>query len=258
MATMKKQDQGGTVDVLEITKGRFIACILGTSPLIMNRISQKVDRELLLPKGKKTAAEKASNLKHDPYSEFRAAPYMITDEAAPTLLAVLPTAFKKAMCTAALDMPGAKKTQIGRLVSVNWDMQPVYGIPKLFMAVTRSADMNKTPDVRTRAILPEWACTMTVEFVKPILREQSVVNLLAAAGVQSGIGDWRQEKGSGSYGSFKLVSEDDPDFQRITGTMGRTAQKAAMEHPECYDAETADLLSWFDVEVKRRGFKVVA
>jgi hypothetical protein len=26
------------------------------------------------------------------------------------------------------------------------------------MTPVRSADMNRTPDVRTRAILPEWAC----------------------------------------------------------------------------------------------------
>lgn len=256
--TQKQLNTKSSIDVLEITKGSLTACILGTSPLIMNRMSQKVLHDLLAPKGKKTAAEKASSMKHHPIEEFRAAPYTLTNEDAPTLLGVLPTAFKKAMCTAALDMPGAKKAQIGRLVSVDWGMQPIYGKPKLFMAVTRSADVNKTPDVRTRAILPAWACTLTVEFVKPILREQAVVNLLAAAGVQCGIGDWRQEKGSGNYGAFKLVSADDPEFLRITSTMGRAAQQAAMDEPECYDAETEELLSWFSVEMNRRGFKVAA
>jgi hypothetical protein len=31
-----------------------------------------------------------------------------------------------------------------------------------------------------------------------------------------------------------------------------------MESPECYDAETEELLSWYDAEVNRRGFKVAA
>lgn len=258
MATVTKAEVGSEISIIEVVKGEMEFCILGTSPLICNRMSQKVWNELLAPKGKKNAAEKASTVKHDPIKEFRDSPYVIEDPKAPSLLAVLPTAFKKAMGTAALDMPGAKKAQIGRLVSVDWDMQPVFGIPKVFMAITRSADINKTPDVRTRAILPEWACRLKVTFTKPILREQSIANLLAAAGFQSGVGDWRQEKGSGSYGSFKLVSADDKDFVRITKTMGRKAQQAAMDKPEAYNEETEEMLSWFDVEIKRRGFKVAA
>ena len=254
----KATDSGSEIQILEVAKGVIDFCILGTSPLICNRMSQKVWNELLAPKGKKNAAEKASTMKHDPLREFRDSPYVMTDPKAPTLLAILPTAFKRAMGTAALDMPGAKKAQIGRLVSVEWDMQPVYGVPRVFMAITRSADMNKTPDVRTRAILPEWACRLRVTFTKPILREQSIANLLAAAGFQSGVGDWRQEKGSGSYGSFKLVSADDPDFVRIVKTMGRKAQQDALDNPVAYNDETDEMLAWFDVEFKRRGFKAAA
>jgi hypothetical protein len=54
------------------------------------------------------------------------------------------------------------------------------------------------------------------------------------------------------------VSEDDKDFQRIIKTMGRKAQVKAMAEPECFDAETEELLSWFEAETKRRGFKVAA
>lgn len=255
MAT-RKAETSSEIQVIEVVKGQIDFCILGTSPLIMNRMSQKVWHELLAPKGKKNAAEKASSLKHDPIKEFRDSPYIIENKAAPSLLGILPTAFKGAMLTAALDMPGTKRTQMGRLLTVDWDMQPVYGIPKVFMSITRSADMNKTPDVRTRAILPEWACKLTVTFNKPILREQSVANLLAAAGMQSGVGDWRQEKGSGSFGAFKLVSNDDKDFLRITKTMGREVQQEALDNPIAYNAETEEMLAWFDVEIKRRGFKV--
>lgn len=255
MAT-RKAETSSEIQVIEVVKGQIDFCILGTSPLIMNRMSQKVWHELLAPKGKKNAAEKASSLKHDPIQEFRNSPYIIENKAAPSLLGILPTAFKGAMLTAALDMPGTKRTQMGRLLTVDWDMQPVYGVPKVFMSITRSADMNKTPDVRTRAILPEWACRLTVTFNKPILREQSVANLLAAAGMQSGVGDWRQEKGSGSFGAFKLVSNDDKDFLRITKTMGREVQQEALDNPIAYNAETEEMLAWFDVEIKRRGFKV--
>lgn len=257
MAT-KSTDTSGEVVIVEMARGVMDFCIVGKSPLILNRMAEKARMELLAPKGRKTAADKAGSLKHDPLEEFRASPYTMASASAPTLLAVLPTAFKAAMASAALDLPGAKKAQIGRLVSVEWDKMPLYGIPKLFMAVTRSADINKTPDIRTRAIVPEWACMLRVTFMKPILREQSVVNLLAAAGELSGIGDWRQQKGSGSFGSFRLASADDPEFLRIVEGGGRAAQQQAMDNPEPYDQETSDLMNWFGVEMRRRGFKVAA
>lgn len=246
------------IQILEINTGRLEVCIKGTSPLILNRMSQKVWFELLAPKGRKTASEKASSMKHDPIQEFRNSPYIINDPKAQALLGVMASGFKKAMGTAALRTPGVKKTEIGQLVYVPGEFVEVFGLPKVFMSITRSADMNKTPDVRTRAILPEWACRLTVTFVKPALRETSIANLLAAAGIISGIGDWRQEKGSGSFGSFVLCSPDDADFKRIVSTMGRDAQQNALDEPQAYNDETSEMLAWFDVEMKRRGFKVAA
>lgn len=253
-----KAASNSEISIMEVQVGQMDFCILGTTPLICNRMSQKVWFELLAPKGKKTTAEKASSMKHNPVQEFRDSPYRMANPDAVTELALLPTMFKRAMGTAALDMPGAKKSQIGRLVYVEGQMLPVFGVPKLFMSITRSADINKTPDVRTRAILPEWACKLTIQFTKPIIREQSIANLLAAAGFQSGVGDWRQEKGSGNYGSFKLVGADDPDFVRICKTMGRAEQVAALDEPEPYNDETSEMMAWFDVEMKRRGFKIAA
>lgn len=252
---VKKPEAGSEIHILEVVKGTMDFCILGTSPFICNRMSQKVWFELLAPKGKKSAVEKASSMKHDPIREFRDSPYIMKDEKAPTLIGILPTMFKGAMGTAALRMPGVKKTELEQLVSVNWDMQPMYGVPRVFMAITRSADMNKTPDVRTRALIPEWACKLSVTFIKPQLREQAIANLLAAAGFISGVGDWRQEKGSGSYGSFKIVSDDDADFVRIVKTQGRAAQKAAFDNPVAYNDETDEMLRWFAQEVTTRGFK---
>lgn len=257
-ATKAAAASNSEISIMEVQVGRMDFCILGTTPLICNRMSQKVWFELLAPKGRKTAVEKASSMKHDPLQEFRDSPYRMPEQSAPTELALLPTMFKRSMGTAALDMPGAKKSQIGRLVYVEGEMLPVFGVPKVFMSIVRSADMNKTPDVRTRAIIPEWACKLSIKFTKPVLREQSIANLLAAAGFQSGVGDWRQEKGSGNYGSFKLVSADDKDFIRICKTMGRKPQIEALENPEPYNDETSEMMAWFDVEIKRRGFKVAA
>jgi hypothetical protein len=247
-----------SIDILTVDHGQLDFCVVGTTPLILNRMSEKVMRELLLPKGKKTAAEKASSMKHDPMAEFLASPYIDPDESAPTLLQHLSSAFKGALKSAAVDLPGANKSQIGRLTWVNGERVGIFGIPQMFMSVTRSADINKTPDVRTRAIVPEWACRVSVSFVQPMLREQAVANLLASAGITQGVGDWRPGKGSGTYGQFVLVSQDDARFMHLTKHAGRDAQKAAMESPAFYDRETEELYEWFQVESRRRGFKAVA
>jgi len=248
----------GTIEVLKVDHGTTGFCVLGLTPLILNRMSEKVMHELMCPRGKKTAADKASSLKHDPMAEFRSSPYIDPDSDGPTLIQHLSSAFKGALKSAALDLPGANKSQIGRLTWVNGERISIYGIPKIFCAVTRSADMNRTPDVRTRAIVPKWACRVDVSYVRPMLRDQVVANLMASAGITQGVGDWRTGKGSATYGQFELVTEDDPRFQHLIRFGGRAPQQAAMNAPEAYDQETGELLQWFGVESARRGFKAAA
>lgn len=254
MAVKKQESE---ISVIQVNQGRVDYCIVGKTPLILNRMPQKVKMELLLPRGRKTTAEKASSLKHNPFEEFRSSAHMSPDDAAPTRLMLPATAFKAALASVATDMPGAAKSQIGRLTYVNGSYVHVYGLPKLFMAVTRQKDINRTPDVRSRCIIPEWACYLSVTFIQPILRETTVSNLLAAAGIMRGVGDWRVEKGSGDFGQFELVSESDKRFSALL-KVGREAQDAALASPEPYDSDTAEMLTWFDGEAARRGFKVVA
>jgi hypothetical protein len=253
---MKKQRET-EVNIIEINQGKLTFFVRGLTPFIFNAMSEKAKHELLLPKrtGKKTAADKAQSFKHNPLEEFRGSVYRTRDNKASARLIFPAAAFKKAMGTAALDIPGAQKTQIGRLVWVSGDMVEIYGVPRLHMSVVRTADMKRTPDIRTRAILPEWACKITVQFVKPAINEQSIFNLLAAAGVTVGVGDFRQEKGAGNYGQFALVPEKDADFARIVKAGGLKQQDAALESPEMYDIETEQLYAWFNAEILRRTGK---
>lgn len=241
-----------TVEIPEPSLGLIQIGLIGTSPLICNRMSEKAKRELLLPAGRKTVAQRATLLKHHPLQEFRDSPYTLPGDA-PTLLAVMASAFKRAMRDAAVDVAGASKAQIGRLLWVRGEYSAIYGVPQLFMSITRSADMNKTPDVRTRAIVPRWAAQLEIEFVTPQLTQASVVNLLAMAGLTIGVGDWRPEKGSGTYGQFRVCETGDRELQKIMKSGGRVAQEDAMENPCPYNAETAELLTWFDEELTRRG-----
>ena len=61
------------------------------------------------------------------------------------------------------------------------------------------------------------------------------------------------EKGSGAYGRFELVDENDPRYRMLIENSGREAQLRAMDRPEPYDSETQELVEWFASEVKARG-----
>jgi len=253
MANAKsKAPESNEIQIMQVNQGAIEFCLVGTSPLLYNAMSEKAWHELLYPSPKKNAAEKQSSMKHDPPSEFRNSTYHHTEDTAATRLNFPSAAFKKALASAALDIPGAAKAQIGRLVWAQGQRVDMYGIPQLSCMIVRMADMNRTPDVRTRAILPEWACRVSMRFMEPILKAQTITNLFAAAGFICGIGDGRQQKGSLSYGQFRLCGLDDPDYVRITTSMGRVPQDAALAEPSYYDEETERLMLWFKAEVVKR------
>lgn len=241
-----------TIEVDPVKVGRVSVWLKGTTPMICNRMAAKAMRELLLPKGRKGKAEREQSLKHDPMSEYRNS--MGTREGdGPTRLLVPSPAPKGCMATAALETKGTSKTQIGRLVWVEGRECDLYGVPEMFMSIVRSADMNKTPDVRTRAILREWCMPVTILFVKPQLSEKSIIQLLCNGGIMVGIGDFRQEKGKGNFGQFEVATE--ADCKALMKSGGMKQQDAAIRSPKCFDADTEELYSWFSAEVGNRGKK---
>jgi hypothetical protein len=252
MAKKKKGDGSviKEVDILKLNRGRMTCFIRGSSPLIYNAMSQKAKMELLYPR-KKTAAEKAATPKHNPPEEYRGSVYKSVT--GPTRLVIHAVSFKRAMASAALDLGGAKKTQVDRLVWAIGERIPVWGVPMLRMDIIKQAGMSKAPDVRTRACLTEWACKIELAYVMPALNDTIISNLLAAAGMIRGVGDFRQEKGAGNFGQFELVNQDDPDWHRIVEQGGRDAQEEALANPVCYDEETDALYTWWFEEAKRRG-----
>ncbi len=255
MAPKQKQDTAH-VDIRLVDKGKTTFYLVGESPFVCNAMSAKVWHDLVFPPAKKNATEKATTLKHNPMDEFRRSVYRTRDENAPTRIIFPAAAAKRAMATAALELPGVKKAQIGRLCWAVGEYIPLYGVPQVYSAVVKQAGFPPQPDIRTRAILPEWATTVTVEFVTPNLTIKAVSNLLASAGIYIGLGDGRPEKGALSFGRFRVTNADDKDFKRIMREGGRDAQDAAFQSPQMYDVETEELMEWFEAELLRRGMKV--
>lgn len=252
---MAKKEPQIEIPILEISQGYFDAGIIFTTALFFNRMSEKSKRELLLPKGRKTSADKAATLKHDPMAEYQASVYRNSGNACPTRLCFPAPAFKGAMATAALDLPGVARTAIERLVWVEGYSIDIYGIPRLSMDPVRNSDQNRTPDIRTRAKLQKWGCVIRVNFVKPKLNARSIYNLLAAGGITCGIGDWRQEKGSGNFGQYRICDPEDQELLEIMKSGGRELQDEALLNPQFANAETEELFTWYTEQIAKRGIE---
>ena len=249
----KKQDAGGEIIIEQMQVGNAAVWIKGLSPLIYNAMSAKVKEGMLTGSARKSAAEKAASLRHYPMEEYRASVYRRDDDDGPTRLTFPAVAFKSAAVGAIRHIPnsGTNMTAMRQLMWVMGDKVDVYGVPQMHMAVTKQAGMTGAPDMRTRAIVPEWCCCVTLRFVMPILNETTLARLLDAAGLVIGVGDFRQEKGKGNYGQFQIASKD--ECAEIIKAGGMKAQDKALEDPTFYDRETAELYASYTAERKRRG-----
>lgn len=249
MATKKAETE---IHVPVLTQGAAKLRIIGTTPMFQNRMANKATHSLLVGSKKKTLAEKAL-IKHNPPEEYRNSAEKMLD--GPTALGLRVVAVKASMCTAALETAGITKTSSQRLLFMPGDLTPLYGIPQLRMDIVRSADINKTPDVRTRCFIPKWGAEIEIKYITPQLSIASVVALLCNAGVLVGVGDFRQEKGKGSFGSFRVLGEgqDDDEWDDLVTNHGRMVQLAALANPEYANADTAELMEFYESEVKRRA-----
>lgn len=249
---MAKKEENTEITIQPLKRGTVKLRIIGVTPLFQNRMAEKAKQQLLVGSQKKGKADRAA-IKHHPLEEFRNSAEILPD--GPTALGLRVVAVKAAMATAALETPGLTKSSAQRLLFMPGDFVPLYGTPQLRMDVVRSADINRTPDVRTRCFLPKWGAEVTIHFITPQLSVQSVVSLLCNAGILVGIGDFRQEKGKGAFGSFRVLGEGEKDaeWDELVKRHGRSAQKAALDEPEYADRDTEDLMEFFHSEVKRRA-----
>jgi hypothetical protein len=249
------KEKNPEIDVIRLEQQEATFYLYGRTAYYCNRVAEKAKRELLLPRpGRLTLAQKAENLKHDPVREFRDSAYLSRDDDAETRILTKATALKSAIGQAAIDMPTAvARAQINRLTYVTDEMVNIWGTPRMNLDVVRMADQAHTPDIRTRAKIYPWATRLTIRWTLPMLNQQKVGTLLAAAGMIVGIGDFRQEKGKGNYGLFEIVERNDPRLLAIMKNAGREVQDAAFAEPECSDWESEDLLAWYNEEIIRRA-----
>lgn len=191
------------IEISQISAETLLVPIIGTSPLIVHRFSEKAKRQMLdAMQGRKSPKEAK-----DPEAEYQAAFYRFGDGGfgLPTI------AFKSATVGGARFYAGITMTALKQFLffrgEVGVDGQQlsrIEGEPRLREDVVR---VNRGgTDLRYRPEFPEWRTELKVIYVKSALTRNSVLSLIDAGGLGVGVAEWRPEKG-GDFGTYRI----DPD-----------------------------------------------
>ena len=178
--------------------------IIGTTPLIMHRFSEKAKRQMLdNMQGRKSPKETK-----DPAAEFDAAFYRMEDETPgfPVLGFKMATVggarfYGKDVSMTALRQYLFFRGEIGQdgmtLVRIDGEATMREDVVRVGRGGT---------DLRYRPEFREWSTTLTVTYVTSALTRDSVLSLIDAGGMGVGVGEWRPEK-NGDNGTYRV----DPD-----------------------------------------------
>lgn len=189
--------------------------VVGDSPLIMHKWSEKAKREML-DKQMKVAKTKGHDAK-DPAADFIESMYWLdgepeekTEEGFAAAIAsgkarfgFPSTAFKASAVSAAYRAKITKdKVSMNGAFHILGDMVEIKGIPHPREDMVRIG-MGKTADIRFRGEFPEWSAVLPIQFNAGVLSKEQLANMFNMGGFACGVGEWRPEKG-GSYGMYHV------------------------------------------------------
>lgn len=177
-----------------IEVGRLKVQIIGDSPLIVHRWSEKAKKQIL---DKQMKAAKAAKEAKNPEQDYEESLYKVAEG----VYGFPAVAFKAAAVGACRFSDGVKMTEARGAFHVNGEMAVLKGQPRPREDMVRIA-MNGT-DIRYRGEFPEWETELDVSFNKNALSPAQIVNLFNLAGFGVGVGEWRPEK-DGQYGRFHV------------------------------------------------------
>lgn len=167
--------------------------LVGTSPLIVHKWSEKAKKQML---DKQMGRASQGKAKKDPDQDYREALY-IREDGSYGFPAV---AFKAAAVRAGTycDM---KMIFLRGAFHVEGDLVHIEGEPE------KREDMVRvgmgTADIRYRPEFKKWATELNIVYNNRALTDEQIVNLFEIAGFAVGVGEWRPEK-DGQFGRFEV------------------------------------------------------
>jgi len=168
--------------------------IVGSSPLIVHKWSEKAKQEMLAKQTKKAKGAKEAK---DPEQQYRDSLYIREDGE----YGFPAGGIKKAAVRGGkyLDQ---QMTFLRGAFHVMGEMIPIDGEPRMREDMVR-VDGGKTADIRYRPEFSKWESTVPVELNASVLSVEQLANLFYIGGFAVGIGDWRPET-DGQFGRFTV------------------------------------------------------
>lgn len=217
-----KATEEKSIEIPKLQLQDVVVPIIGTSPLIVHRFSEKVKKEML---AKQMGAAKMKKAAKDPRRDFAESFYVMRGEfgerpevyedddgivrarAAGDAFAFPSLAFKSAMVGACRHVDGMTMTTsrgafhvIGEFTEILYDEDPIMREDVVRVGPSKVADM------RYRGQFTNWRAKLFVRFNSRSISLDQLVNLANIAGFSSGVGEWRPEK-SGDKGVFQVDIE---------------------------------------------------
>lgn len=196
-------DTNATVQIDKLDEETIKVPIIGTSPLIIHRFSEKAKKQML----DAMQGNRSPKVPKDPQAEYEAAAYRFEDGGYgfPVI------GFKQAAVSAARFYgKDVSMTALRQFVFFRGDLgvdgqmlARIVGTPHIREDVARVA--RGGTDLRYRPEWTEWSTTLEITFIRSAITRNSVVSLVDAGGLGVGIGEWRPER-NGDFGTFRVDS----------------------------------------------------
>jgi hypothetical protein len=189
-----------TIEIHQIAAETLLVPIVGTTPLIVHRFSEKAKRQML----DNMQGRKSPKQAKDPQAEYEAAFYRLGDGGYgfPSL------AFKAATVGGARFYSGVTMTALKQFMYLRGE---VGDDGRALTRIEGDAVMREDvvtvgrngSDLRYRPQFSEWRAMLEVTYVTSALTRGSVLSLIDAGGMGVGVGEWRPEK-DGDFGTYRV------------------------------------------------------
>jgi hypothetical protein len=196
MAKEKAKTTDQVVEIPRIEIERMIIRVVGDSPLVVHKWSEKAKKEML---DKQMKVAKRGRDAKDPQRDFEESIYHHPDGGYgfPSI------AFKSAAVDACRFTDGTKMTVARGAFHVEGEFVKLKGDdPKPREDMVRVG--MGTADIRYRAEFTNWETDIPISYNKHALSREQIVNLFNLAGFGVGVGEWRPEK-NGQFGRFHVA-----------------------------------------------------
>lgn len=210
---MNRFTKDATVTIPAINIQYATIRVVGDSPLIVHKWSEKAKKEIL-DKQMKKAKTKGHDAK-DPVRDFIESLYWIngepenkTEEGFAHAIESgarfgFPSVAFKASAVSAGYRSGVTKDKVSMNAAfhIDGELVEIKGIPEMREDMVRIG--MGTADIRYRGMFSKWSAIFQVKYNASAISLEQLVNLINLGGFACGLGEWRPEKG-GQFGMFHV------------------------------------------------------